>query len=54
MAVRKPVTTDDVRVGQADVDQAEVHVKNPMTGSVTTVPKSLVDVLVESGYTVEK
>lgn len=48
MAVKKPTTTGDIK--EADnKPTGETKVKSP-TGAVTTVPDSILEQLLESGY----
>ncbi len=49
MAIKKATTTADVVAQPTPAPAGEVHVKSP-TGMVTTVPESLVEILLESGY----
>ena len=49
MATKKAVTTADVKA-HADVEEGYTVVESPL-GVQTTVPDSIVDRLVESGYT---
>lgn len=48
MAVKKAVTTADVKAAEATTE-GYVKLTSP-TGSVTEVPESIADILIESGY----
>jgi len=50
MAVKKAVTTADVKAEEPQVEKGYVRVTSP-TGIDSVVPESIVDALVESGYT---
>lgn len=49
MAVKKAVTTADIKVEEPKVEKGYVRVTSPI-GIETVVPESIVDVLIKSGY----
>jgi hypothetical protein len=53
VAIKKATTLDDIKESKTEPEAGSVRVVSPM-GAHTTVPESIVDALVESGYTVKK
>lgn len=54
MAIKKPTTTGDLtKVAEPEKDSGTVRVTSP-TGFVTVVPESIVQSLLDSGYSKTK
>lgn len=50
MAIKKPVTRDDIKIATPTKSTPDENRLVAPDGSETTVPDSIVDVLLESGY----